>query len=162
MKILFLSIIFTLVINVSVYAKEVITLDCEAKEIDMLFELNLDYKKSLIKVSKQNQPHHMIFDDQVIKTSTPGSTNITHYLWELSRLTGRGFISAYKISEEELEKVKQSYIAEILLSKVGDLENESLNPKRNEIIIKYLVPFLESQKPEHTTKFECKKTEVKF
>ena len=143
-----------------VFANDEVNLDCNM--VNQKFEINLNYKKSLFKVSTQDLPHHMIYSDNIIKTSAPGSGITTHYLWELSRITGRGKVKAFNLPEEELTSVKQSYITEILLSKVGNLEDKSLDAKRNEIINNYLIPFLETKKPKQILDFECKKVEKKF
>ena len=88
----------------------------------------------------------------------------------ISRLSGSGSIKAFKLSEEELDKLSQKNIEDILLKGVGNLKDKSLEVEREKVITLNLIDYLNNYKktmyghdiPPINSEFECEKSEKKF
>mgnify|MGYP001168077916 CR=1 FL=1 len=166
MKKLLGIVVLGLLLSGNAYA-ELTNLVCKFTNIDRSFGLSLDFQKSLW-IDEHRNKHHMKHNENLIQTSTPGGTvsselNWTHTYWRLSRLTGSGYVEAHKISDDELKPIKDSYLREILIKKLGNLEDESLTPKRNKIINEHLVEFLDKRNGAiNKMNFDCEKSKHKF
>ena len=113
----------------------------------------------------------IIYNDNIVQTAFFGEGGThSHYLMTISRLSGSGSIKAFKLSEEELDKLSQKNIEDILLKGVGNLKDKSLEVEREKVITLNLIDYLNNYKktmyghdiPPINTEFECEKSEKKF
>lgn len=168
MKKLFLQIIFVLFIA-SVSKAEVVKLVCELPKYEQPeFNITLDYEKSIL-IDRFNTKRHMEFDDNTVRYSVPntsGSKNglYTHFLYTLSRLSGKGTLKGYKVSDEQFDALKVLIIDEIIMQEVGNLEDKTLDWAREVIYTEKINEYLinAGEQVGSDIVFNCKKAEQKF
>ena len=141
---------------------EVVDLSCVFK--DRKFYVGLDFKNS--KWLKENgSGTYMYATKEIIHTvkRNRGDSDITHYLWSLSRITGVGEIKGYKLTEEEINLVDQKQLDDIFKKGIGDLNKKSLTPARNNSFAKTFTEFLLNRSSiSLSSEFECEKAEKKY
>ncbi len=171
MKKLISIIILGLIWFNSSYA-ETVNLNCKYLSGNLAkFYVGLDFEKSLF-INKYGVDWDMVYNDNVIQSAMEAvkGGKYTHFLMTISRLSGSGSAKGFKLTEAELDKLAQKNLDEIFLNGIGNLEDKSLDAKRNKIITLNLIDYLNSYKktmyghdiPPSNTEFECEKSEKKF
>ncbi len=141
---------------------EVVDLACTFK--DRKFYAGLDFKNSKW-LNEGGSGTYMYATKEIIYTvkRNRNETDITHFLWSLSRITGVGKIKGYKLTEEELDLIDQKQLDDIFKKGIGDLNKKSLVPARNESAAKTFTEYLLNRSGDPlTTQFECEKAETKY
>ena len=74
------------------------------------FYVGLDFKNSKF-INQHGVMWDIIYNDNIVQTAFFGEGGThSHYLMTISRLSGSGSIKAFKLSEEELDKLSQKNI----------------------------------------------------
>ena len=134
------------------------------------FYVGLDFKNSKF-INQHGVMWDIVYNDNIVQTAFFGEGGThSHYLMTISRLSGSGSIKAFKISEEELDKLSQKNIEDILLKGVDNLKDKSLEVEREKVITLNLIDYLNNYKKTMyghdigpiNSEFECEKSEKKF
>lgn len=155
-----ITILFTLVLSGSASANNKVNLSCTFKDGTKL-EPVLDFDNSLFYNSINGSPWNMVFDKnsiQIVMAPKPGGL-FNAIVLEISRLTGTGKFKSYKLSDNQYEKMKLDYSTKILLAKIGNTEDKSLDMAREKIITETIVNFVKDKKIADTTLLTCEKIE---
>ena len=155
-KILFLSFL----LSGNSFADNKVNLSCTFKDGTKL-EPVLDFDNSLFYNSINGSPWNMVFDEnsiQIVMAPEPGGL-FNAIVLEIPRLTGNGKFKYYKLSDNQYEKMKLDYSSKILLAKIGNTEDKSLDMAREKIITETIVNFVKDKKIADTTLLTCEKIE---
>jgi len=170
MKKLLGIIVLGLLLSGNAYAEKV-NLNCKYLSGNISkFYVGLDFKNSKF-INQHGVMWDIVYNDNIVQTAFFGDGGThSHYLMTISRLSGSGSVKAFKLSEEELDKLSKKNIDDILLKGVGNLKDKSLEVEREKVITLNLIDYLNNYKktmyghdiPPINTEFECEKSEKKF
>ena len=166
-----LSIFIFILFGVNVSYAETVNLNCKYLSGNISkFYVGLDFKNSKF-INQHGVMWDIVYNDNIVQTAFFGEGGThSHYLMTISRLSGSGSIKAFKLSEEELDKLSQKNLDEIFLNGIGNLEDKSLDVEREKVITLNLIDYLNKYKKTMyghdidpiTSEFECEKSEKKF
>ena len=174
MKKIVLTLLIIFWTNVSF--AQVVDLTCKFKGGDSSkFYVGLDYKNS--KWLKEGGGGTYMWHGKdvdiilTVKRMKKNVMNLTHGIWLLSRITGEGELAGYVLTEEDLKNVTDQQLINIKKNKIGDLNNKSLEPARNNLRARTFIEYIMNKPnkkvagvevPPIKTKFECEKLEKKY
>ena len=153
-------IVLSLLLSGNSFADNKVNLSCTFEDGTKL-EPVLDFDNSLFYNSINGSPWNMVFDKnsiQIVMAPKPGGL-FNAIVLEISRLTGNGKFKSYKLSDNQYEEVKLDYSTKILLAKIGNTEDKSLDMAREKIITETIVNFVKDKKIADTTLLTCEKIE---
>ena len=160
MKKLLGIVVLGLLLSGNSFADNKVNLSCTFKDGTKL-EPVLDFDNSLFYNSINGSPWNMVFDEnsiQIVMAPKPWGL-FNAIVLEISRLTGNGKFKYYKLSDNQYEKMKLDYSSKILLAKIGNTEDKSLDMAREKIITEIIVNFVKDKKIADTTLLTCEKIE---